>query len=99
MAKVATPYLGPWEIVSKLTGSSYALHHKFSGAAGAGKRHAAHLSPVPNELIPFEPVDGPDNQYGQLYVPIKKSPYTAPQAFAVLNLSILIESHLRRWVS
>lgn len=25
--------------------------------------------------MPFEPVDGPDNLYGQIHVPIKKSPY------------------------
>ena len=40
-----------------------------------GKRHAAHLSLYPDELLPFLPVDVPDNQYGKIHTPIKKDPY------------------------
>jgi hypothetical protein len=41
------------------------------------KKHAASLTPFPIELIPFEPVDGPDNQYGQLNRPISKKPFVS----------------------
>jgi hypothetical protein len=33
------------------------------------------LSPYPLELVPFEPVDGPDSRFGQLNKPIGKAPY------------------------
>ena len=33
------------------------------------------LSPYPLELIPFEPVDGPDNRFGQIHRPIGKTPF------------------------
>jgi hypothetical protein len=39
------------------------------------KKHASDLSPYPLELIPFKPVEGSDNQYGQLHKPIKASPF------------------------
>ncbi len=34
------------------------------------KKHASNLSPYPAKLIAFEPMDGPDNCYGQLHKPI-----------------------------
>jgi hypothetical protein len=39
------------------------------------KKHALDLSPYPLELVPFEPIDEPDNQYGQLHKPITANPY------------------------
>jgi hypothetical protein len=39
------------------------------------EKHALDLSPYPLELIPFKPVKGSDNQYGQLHKPIKASPF------------------------
>jgi hypothetical protein len=39
------------------------------------KKHASDLLPYPPELIPFQPVDGPGNQYSQLYKPIGNLPY------------------------
>jgi hypothetical protein len=49
------------------------------------------LALFPQELIPFEPVDGPDNRYSQLYKSIGPSPYkeagikgfTPPRPFQV----------------
>jgi hypothetical protein len=38
------------------------------------KNHALDLTPYPFELIPFEPIDGTDNWYGQLYKPIGANP-------------------------
>ncbi len=39
------------------------------------KKHASDSSPYPLELIPFEPVEGSDTQYGQLHKPIQANPY------------------------
>ena len=39
------------------------------------KKHASDLSPYPEELIPFQPVDGADTRYGQLYKPISAHPF------------------------
>lgn len=73
VGKIKNPYTGPWEVVKRGPGGSYELKHAVDGRPG--KRHAMHLSPFPNELVPFEPVDGPDNRYGQLHMPIGKHPY------------------------
>ena len=27
-------------------------------------------------MIPFQPIDGPDNRYGQIYTPMRKNPYS-----------------------
>jgi hypothetical protein len=35
------------------------------------------LSPYPTELIPFQPVDGADTWYGQLFKPIAANPFKA----------------------
>ena len=68
------PYTGPWRIVASLSGALYKLD--FVGdSKRRDKKHASDLSPYPPELIPFQPVDGLDNRYGQLYKPIRASPY------------------------
>lgn len=64
----------PSEMKDKLKGSSYKL--KNIETDKDGKRHSAHLSPCPDELLHFVPTDGPDNDYGQLNNPIKNNPYT-----------------------
>ncbi len=33
------------------------------------------MSPFPEQLLPFLPIDRSDNRYGQLYSPIQKEPY------------------------
>ena len=66
-------FTGPWVITAKLKGSSYEIQHKSSGVFS--KRHAAHISPYPDQLLPFMPIDGPDNRFGQLHTPIQKDPY------------------------
>jgi hypothetical protein len=71
--KLAYPFTGPWRIISKLAGASYELEHCTSKTKD--KRHASDLSPYPVELIPFQPIDGADNQFGQLYRKIKEHPY------------------------
>ena len=55
-----------------LDGASYALEHaKFPNKKD--NKHASDLSPYPAELIAFEPMDGPDTRYGQLYKPISST--------------------------
>jgi hypothetical protein len=66
-------HTGPWEIIEKLDGSSYRIRHCRSNAIG--KKHTAHLSPCPKQLIPFPPLTGPDNNYSQIHQQIKKHPY------------------------
>ena len=66
-------FTGPWIINAKLKGSSYEIKRVEDGAVS--KRHAAHLSPYPDQLLPFLPVDGPDNQFDQIHTPIQKDPY------------------------
>ena len=53
--------------------SAYEIKHRDKGIIG--KRHAAHLSPFPNQILPFMPIDGPDNRFGQIHTPIQKNPY------------------------
>jgi hypothetical protein len=68
------PYTGPWRIVASLSGASYKL--EFVGnSKRREKKYASNLSPYLPELLPFQPVDGLDNRYGQLYKPIGASPY------------------------
>jgi hypothetical protein len=72
--KLRYAYTGPWRVQAILKGASYELVH-CDNANRTEKRHASNLSPYPAKLIPFEPVDGADTQYGQLYKPISAQPF------------------------
>ena len=72
VAKVHNLYTGPWEVIRKELGSSYKLQHVVTKRLD--KRHTVHVSPFLIQLLPFEQVDGPDNQYGQIHMPMKKDP-------------------------
>ena len=74
--KLMFAHTGPWRVIEKLSGSSYRLQHCLRDTLFE-KKHAAHLSPYPLELVPFTPLDGPDNQFGQLYKPISAQPFAA----------------------
>jgi hypothetical protein len=83
-------FTGPWQIVESPSGTSHTL--KFtSNPKQRKKKQASNLLPYLPELIPFQPVDGHDNQYSQLYKPIQKSSYKEagingfepPQPFAI----------------
>jgi hypothetical protein len=65
---------GPWRVVEKLDGGSYCIEHQLHKGRFE-KKHASMLSPYPLELVPFEPVDGPDSQFGQINRPITKDPF------------------------
>jgi hypothetical protein len=84
------PFTGPWRIVKSLPGASFNL--KFaSNPSCKDKKHASNLSPYPPELMPFQPLDGADSHYSQLYKQFGNAPYKetgidsfkSPQPFAV----------------
>ena len=57
-----------------LDGASYELEHtKLPNRKD--KKHASNLSPYPARLIAFEPMDEPDNRYGQLHKPISATTF------------------------
>ena len=48
VGKLVDDYTSPWEVISKLKGSSYEIKHRDKDIAS--KRHAAHMSPFPDQL-------------------------------------------------
>jgi hypothetical protein len=72
--KLQFAFTGPWRITALLKGASYELEH-CQKPSRKEKKHASDLSPYPLELIPFQPVDGVDTRYGQLYKPITAHPF------------------------
>ena len=92
--KLQYAFTGPWK-VSVLPGASYELEH-CENAGRKDKKHAADLSPYPPELIPFQPVDGADTRYGQLYKPITAHPFKEAglKGFTPRQPYHLVTSHL-----
>jgi hypothetical protein len=74
VGKLEYKFTGPWRIVESLHGGSYSIAHCLHPKRFE-KKHASDLTPYPAELIPFEPIDGADTQYGQLYWPIGANPF------------------------
>jgi hypothetical protein len=74
VGKLEYAFTGPWHVIASLHGSSYLLEHCHNVACKENK-HATNLAPYPPEMIPFEPVDGADTRYGQLYKPIGEHPF------------------------
>jgi hypothetical protein len=99
--KLLYPFTGPWQIVSKLHGTSYEIEHCTSKARD--KKHASNLSPYPARLIPFRPLDGADNQFGQLHCKFKEHTYreagitgfTPPTPFVVPAPFLTTDNALR----
>jgi hypothetical protein len=72
--KLQFAYTGPWKVVAILDGALYKLEHaKLPNMKE--KKHASDLSPYPAKLFVFEPLDGPDNRYGQLHKPISAAKF------------------------
>ncbi len=67
-------FTSPWCVVESLDGGSYSISHCLHPKRFE-KKHASDLTPYPAELIPFEPVNGADTRYGQLYQPIGANPF------------------------
>jgi hypothetical protein len=61
--KLSYPFTGPWRITASLKGVSCDLEQCWIPNRKM-KKHALDLSTYPLELVSFEPIDGPDNQYG-----------------------------------
>jgi hypothetical protein len=74
IGKLEYKFTGPWRIVESLNGGSYSIAHCLHPKRFK-KKHASDLTPYPAELIPFEPIDGADTQYRQLYWPIGANPF------------------------
>ncbi len=72
--KLSYPFTGPWCIIASFKGSSYDLEN-CSIPNRKMKKHSLDLSPYLLELVPFEPINGPDHQYGQLHKPINADSY------------------------
>jgi hypothetical protein len=71
--KLQYAFTGPWCIIAILKGASYELGH-CDNIKWKEKKHASSLPSYPTELIPFEPIDGVDTRYGQIYKPITAHP-------------------------
>jgi hypothetical protein len=74
VGKLEYKFTGPWRIVESLHRGSYSITYCLHPKRFE-KKHASDLTPYPAELIPFEPIDGADMRYGQLYQPIGAHPF------------------------
>ena len=72
--KIMYPVTGPWVVTGIEPGGSYLIRHLLD-LSQTDKKHASQLSGYPVQLVMFEPVDGPNNRYGQINVPIGKNPF------------------------
>eukprot|EP00956_Cyclotella_meneghiniana_P035924 scaffold119565_cov44-Cyclotella_meneghiniana.AAC.1 len=73
VGKLEFAYTGPWVVLRKLRGASYECQHEQSGKIA--KFHAAHLNPVPDQLVPYTPIDGTDHRFGQSHKPLSEDAY------------------------
>ncbi len=74
MDKLQYSFTSPWKVITSLPGGSYKLEHCLNPRR-RDKKHASALSPYPLELIPFQPINGADNCYGQLNKIIGEHPF------------------------
>ena len=73
VVKLMNSFTGPCWVTKSLHSISYKLVH--CNTYRPENRHSDHLSPFPQELIPFQPVNGDDIYFGQMYAPIQAHPY------------------------
>ena len=102
--KLIYPFTGPRLITAKLNGASYEIEHV--ATKRKDKKRTSDLSPYPLELIAFQPLDGADNQYGQINQNIINQPYkeagikgfTPPNPFKVAtNFAATNDSLSFKW--
>ncbi len=79
VGKLEFSFTSPWRIIGSADSGLYNIEH-CRHPNWRMKKHAADLTPHPAELIPFEPINGPDTQYSQLCKAID------PHPFKVLNI-------------
>eukprot|EP00956_Cyclotella_meneghiniana_P025494 scaffold53356_cov47-Cyclotella_meneghiniana.AAC.7 len=85
VGKLEFPSTGPWIILRQLRGASYECKHSVSNKIE--KFHASHLSPVPLEIIPFAPIDGPDHLLGN------STNHTAMKPTRLLALNVFSQNN------
>ena len=98
MGKTSYKFAGPWKILESLPGGSYKIQH-IMNPNKEDKKHSSHLSPLPQSLIPFPPLNGPDNSFQQLHKKYKDHPFLdagihgfePTQPWQTANLSFLQE--------
>ena len=69
VGKLMDYFTGHWRVTKRLHSNYYKLVHRDTNRPG--KRHVAHLSPLPQELTPFQTVDGSNNRFEQC-MPLSK---------------------------
>jgi hypothetical protein len=74
IGKLEYAFTGPWQILEALHGGLYSIEHCHNKKQ-RDKKHATDLTPYPQELIPFAPINGADTGYGQLHKPIGEHPF------------------------
>jgi hypothetical protein len=72
VGKLEYKFTGPWRIIKSLKGTSYAIKHCLKPSRKE-KKHALDLTPYPFELIPFKPINGTDNLYGNSISPSEQT--------------------------
>ena len=68
------PATGPWRVTKKLDSRCHCLRH-YLDESQTDKKYESHFYVYPEQLVPFEPVDGLDNHFSQINVPIEKTPF------------------------
>ena len=68
VGKLVDSYAGPWKFTVKFKGGSYELNHRNMDMVF--KRHDVHMSPYPDEILPYLRVYGPEIQYGNTNSPM-----------------------------
>ena len=76
VAKSSYKFTGPWKVIESLPGGSYKIQHTIK-TDKEDKKHSSHLSPLPKQLIPFPPLNGPDTSYQQLHKKYASNPFKA----------------------
>jgi hypothetical protein len=74
VSKLKFAFTGPWQVTANFPGSSYAIEHCYHPNQ-KDKKHTLSPTPYPNNLIPFQPVGGPNTHFSQLYHLIGEHPF------------------------
>ncbi len=74
VGKLEYAFSGPWQILEALHGGLYSIEHCHNKKCQV-KKHATDLTPYPQELIPFAPINGANTHYGHLHKPIGDHPF------------------------
>jgi hypothetical protein len=104
VGKLEFSFTGPWRVIGSADSGFYNIAHCHHPTWHM-KKHTADLTPYPAELIPFEPVNGPNTQYSKLYKAIDPhlfkeagiSGFLPPQPFRVPAKFIDVSNYTDFW--